>query len=71
MGKNKRVVYRDRSSECGPGVEVCVLCGGPALIPTRVMIGNQFGWESTGIICELCRQVMVEECPICQGEEEG
>jgi len=49
---------------------VCVLCGGPVLLGHAVIVGDRSGRESGGVVCDLCHQVMVEACSICNGEDE-
>lgn len=51
-----------------PGGTVCGLCGGPVLLGHGAIFGDRSGRERAGVICDLCHQVMVEACPICQGE---
>jgi len=48
-----------------------VLCGGPVLLGHAVIVGDRSGRESGGVVCDLCHQVMVEACQVCQGEVGG
>jgi hypothetical protein len=66
MNRSER---RRHGLSCAGG-PVCWICGDSAVGGWRVVIGEQGGSERLGWICDVCRELMRDQCPICQGEME-